>query len=728
MIKRYLGVFLVFYCCAISNAQSVFRLDSIGKEIALDAHWKYHNGDNMEWANPSVDDRSWDTISLGKLSGSLVFGKFKGMGWFRLHLKVSPALFHKTLLLQVGQSGASEIYLNNTLIQSFGVVGDLQHEIPFDPSNNIYTIQLGGDTMQLLAVRYSQNKAAKIVNSDLVTLNCTITLAPLTQINEIISSSYGTERASILIFAVFLTLSIFHLLLFIFYRKTPSNLYYSIFALLISFCTISPFILSITHNPLLAIYVFYIVGALIAPCFIMIVVVLYSIFGRKYNWWFWTLIGLTILTIMSVVLKMIPLYFILIFTQTSSASISGIVIIIKVLRKKQQGAWIIALGFLVFLCLIPGVIILFAINSMFAHGQGLNVNGAVFIVWIFSIPASMSVYLASDFSRINKKLSLQLVHVKQLSEQNIEKEREKKQIIEEQKEILELQVKEKTSEIQEQKNELMQKNIEITDSIIYARRIQSAILPTEEMLKNALGDYFVIFKPKDVVSGDFYWCHVNGDTVVFAVADCTGHGVPGAFMSMIGNSLLNEVVLDGKTLEADVILNALRNKLIGTLQQSSGHITRDGMDIALCVWNKEDNTLQYAGANIPLYIISENISKADDIQQSNKIKLYSNHLLEIVADKQPIGYQEGKMDIPFTKQVIQLHKGDTIYITSDGYVDQFGGGMNKKFTSKRLRDILDTCVHQTVDEQRMLLVRAIEDWKKNETQTDDICVLGVKIS
>jgi hypothetical protein len=152
------------------------------------------------------------------------------------------------------------------------------------------------------------------------------------------------------------------------------------------------------------------------------------------------------------------------------------------------------------------------------------------------------------------------------------------------------------------------------------------------------------------------------------------------------------------------------------------------MDIALCIWNKKNNILQYAGANNPLYRITEKIAEDAAIGQTGKIKVHSNHLLEIVGDKQPIGYQEGRMDIPFTKHVIQLHKGDTIYITSDGYIDQFGGNKNKKFTSKRLRDLLDTLINQPIDNQRMALVQTIEDWRKNEIQTDDICVFGVKIT
>jgi len=743
MIKqcsRFLFAFWFFGCflfCVKANAQKAFRLDSVRDEVILNRDWKIHRGDNKEWANPAFDDKDWDSISknfgnVSKDSSKTMFiiSTNNGIVWLRLHLKVAPSLWHKTLLLQVEQKGASELYLNNTLIESFGKIGNTETEIPYDPGDNVYHIQLGGDTMQVLAVRYSQNAMLKgqDPNHSIATaLN--ITLANLSKVNELILHDELQKQFCIIVSAVFLTLSLFHLLLFVYYRKTRSNLYYSIFAALMATISLSFYLIIKSHNPVWVITLAKVDSILVALCFFLILVLLYSIFEKKINWLFWTLIGLTLLSIITSVINLTVISSILVFTQACTASFSGIVIIIKALKKKQKGVWIIASGFLVFLGLLPSLLILTAINSIFKRNvNGLLPDEIMFFMWIFSIPASMSAYLASDFGRTNKKLLLQLVHVKQLSEQNIEKEREKQQIIKQQKEMLEVQVKEKTSEIQDQKNELLQKNTEIIDSILYARRIQNAILPSDEMLKEALGDYLVIFKPKDVVSGDFYWCHVNGDFVVFAVADCTGHGVPGALMSMIGNSLLNEVVMDGKTLEADLILNELRSKLIITLQQQSGgHTTQDGMDIALCVWNKKDNTLQYAGANNPLYRISENIMVDTTIQQSGKLKLHNGHLMEIVGDKQPVGYQEGKMDTVFTKHVIQLHKGDTIYITSDGYIDQFGGVKNKKFTSKRLRDLLSTFNSRSIDSQRMSLVQTIEDWKKYEIQTDDICVFGVRI-
>ncbi|HXB11742.1 MAG TPA: tetratricopeptide repeat protein, partial [Bacteroidia bacterium] len=223
------------------------------------------------------------------------------------------------------------------------------------------------------------------------------------------------------------------------------------------------------------------------------------------------------------------------------------------------------------------------------------------------------------------------------------------------------------------KNRIIEeKNKDILDSINYAKTIQQAILTPADYLKESLGEYFIVYRPRDVVSGDFYWCYTNGSKVIFTVADCTGHGVPGAFMSMIGNSLLNEVVIENKVTDAAEILNNLRTGLLKTIQQKGqNNITRDGMDIALCVWDKNKNTIQFAGANNSLYLVRDKVKTS--IQENEHVRMHSEILAELVPDKQPIGYFENKIDNPFSSHTVQLQKGDVIYISSDGYADQFGG-------------------------------------------------------
>lgn len=288
--------------------------------------------------------------------------------------------------------------------------------------------------------------------------------------------------------------------------------------------------------------------------------------------------------------------------------------------------------------------------------------------------------------------------------------------------------KKKAHEELAEKNKIIEeKNKDILDSINYAKTIQHAILTPADYLKETLGGYFIVYKPRDVVSGDFYWCHTVGDKVVFTVADCTGHGVPGAFMSMIGNSLLNEVVIENKITNAAEILNALRTGILKTLQQKvQGSVKRDGMDITLCVWDKSKNTIEYAGANCPLYLVRKESNGAFEV--NGKVKLHTDDLIEFLPDKQPIGFLEGKTETPFTSYSFSLKKGDIIYLSSDGFADQFGGESGKKYTKKKFRETLSALAGFGLEEQRDRMNKIIDDWKGNEFQTDDICVMGVRFS
>jgi ligand-binding sensor domain-containing protein/serine phosphatase RsbU (regulator of sigma subunit) len=265
-------------------------------------------------------------------------------------------------------------------------------------------------------------------------------------------------------------------------------------------------------------------------------------------------------------------------------------------------------------------------------------------------------------------------------------------------------------EVTQQKHIIEEKQQEIISSINYAQRIQNAVLTGSDVWSKISKDYFIVFKPRDIVSGDFYWAHLlpNG-RAVFTVADCTGHGVPGGFMSMLGNSFLNEIVVENKIFKADEILNRLRDKVINALEQKGHQQQKDGMDMALCVWNKMDNTLEFAGANNGIYL------------------LRNNELLEYKGNKMPIGLYLDETP-PFKSQTIKLEKNDLIYMSSDGFPDQFGGPKGKKFKYKQLEEILVEINDLQMKEQSKILSDRIEAWKSGFEQTDDICLLGIKIS
>jgi len=267
----------------------------------------------------------------------------------------------------------------------------------------------------------------------------------------------------------------------------------------------------------------------------------------------------------------------------------------------------------------------------------------------------------------------------------------------------------------------------ITDSISYARRIQKAVLPSPAYIDNILSDYFTIFKPKDVISGDFYWVREIEGLKVVIVADSTGHGVPGALMGMLGVTLLNEQFRTFGIRPPNVILRHLRNKVKDILaQEDSESDQKDGIDMAIAIIDPEKKELQFAGANIPLYLIREK-TQAGDVEEDLILYLENDdhQLYKIKSDKQPLGVYWEETD--FTSHVIRLQDRDSLYIFTDGYVDQYGGKKRKKFKSKKLMKLLLSLQDGSMDIQKKLLEDAFERWRGTHEQIDDVCVMGLRI-
>lgn len=273
---------------------------------------------------------------------------------------------------------------------------------------------------------------------------------------------------------------------------------------------------------------------------------------------------------------------------------------------------------------------------------------------------------------------------------------------------LEEKVIERTLDLNHQKEMVEEKNKEIVDSINYALRLQKAILPTTTKVKAALPDSFVLFKPKDIVSGDFYWMYEYDEQVLIAAVDCTGHGVPGAMVSVVGANSLDRCVKEFKLQEPNKILDKLCDMVIETFE-SSDHEVKDGMDITLCSVNLKTRKIKYAGAHNPLWIV-----KHDSLE-----------VVETKADKQPIGKFDYRKD--FTNHEIQLEKGDCIYMFSDGYADQFGGPGGKKFKYKSLMTVLQNIHHKSMHEQHEILNEEFETWRGSLEQIDDVCVIGIRV-
>ncbi|MFT7611934.1 MAG: serine phosphatase RsbU (regulator of sigma subunit) [Parvicellaceae bacterium] len=275
------------------------------------------------------------------------------------------------------------------------------------------------------------------------------------------------------------------------------------------------------------------------------------------------------------------------------------------------------------------------------------------------------------------------------------------------------EIKKEKEEVEKQKEQVEEAHKEITDSIQYAKRIQSAILPPLKIVKEYLPESFILYKPKDVVAGDFYWMESVVSTplnqqsetmVLFAAADCTGHGVPGAMVSVVCNNGLNRSVREHGLTDPGQILDKTREIVISEFEKSEEDV-KDGMDIALC--SLEGNTLKYAGAHNPLWIIR------------------NGEVLETKANKQPIGQFDKPQ--PYITHTFELQKGDRIYIFSDGYVDQFGGEKGKKFKTKAFRELLLSIQEKPMEEQSLIIDKAFENWKGNLEQIDDVCIIGVSV-
>jgi serine phosphatase RsbU (regulator of sigma subunit) len=267
-------------------------------------------------------------------------------------------------------------------------------------------------------------------------------------------------------------------------------------------------------------------------------------------------------------------------------------------------------------------------------------------------------------------------------------------------------IKNKNKEINHAYLQIEEKNNEILDSIRYAKRIQSAILPSQSQILKLLPKSFVFYRPKDVVAGDFYWLEEKDNKILIAAADCTGHGVPGAMISVVCNNALKRTVREYGLTDPGKILDKTREIVIDEFSKSDEDV-KDGMDIALVTI--QNNLLEYAGAHNPLWIIRGN----------------SNEIEEIKANKQPIGLFDSHK--PYTTHKVKLSKGDTFYIFSDGFADQFGGEKGKKYKKSNLKGLLLSCQQNSMEKQKNLISEAFDEWKGDIEQLDDVCVIGVKI-
>lgn len=449
--------------------------------------------------------------------------------------------------------------------------------------------------------------------------------------------------------------------------------------------------------------------------------------------------GLLIFTAFILLLSLIPgiTYRLTFPTINVSVMLTTLLIPVAIIVSERKGHPVDRFFSIAFVILVVSAV-LFILRNLSVLPSNM------FTEHVLKIGSALEVIFLS-FSMANRYRELQ--KEKELAQAETLKQLEEKNRLQDGiNERLEREVKERTAEISEQKEQLAEQNKDILDSIRYAQRLQNAILPSDSTVKEIIPESFILYKPRDIVSGDFYWVaevttsDSNKKVALFVAADCTGHGVPGAFVSILGANLLK---LSQKTENVNTpgqALDFLSNGVNSSLNQRQDERTvRDGMDIAICGLDREEMKLFFAGAKNPVYIIRSGNFSEDEVGTHKRSKVYreiitsDSVLMEYKGDKRPVGAYEGASE-PFADHTIDVQEGDTIYVFSDGYQDQFGGEKGHKFMTKRFKELLLSIHTKPLEEQKLILDQTIQEWMdtknsngKPHRQLDDILVMGVRV-
>lgn len=741
------------------------KISLSGTAIFIDKYWRFKAGDSANWKNPTYQDQHWPTFAefanqqTAKAKANLLndegdedededekeeklkarkrkkkdpqlieferkwlFRKsyFRAIfpenpvGWFRTNLKITPELVGKPLALELKQSGASEIYLDGKKIATYGIVtGTADGEVRYNPHELPVPFSLMDTGLHVLAVRYSDHS--------LIQEGFRISIDEMTEsVNSYTTYTKFVMGFPVALFGFFAALFLVHLLIYLFERSKTFNLFYSFFVGSMALIFLLPVVYFNIHNPDVSEKIHFYSDFILPIYLITLISLLYVLFkDMKSKFYLFQVLLAIVITVL------------IILENEYRGSLTGILALLvyidsfrlslKALNRKQEGARYVGAGVLgstIFLIVAIFWLIFGAIWAGNNEGTGvIIVLAGVFTLIalaIMSLPLSVTIFLAHDFSKTNRGLLKQIENVKALSKENLEKEQEKQQILANQKNELEKQVAYRTAEVVEQNRIISIKNQEVKESLQYASRIQSAILPSLEKLRLTIPDCDCLLKPKEVVSGDFYFVHQFQDKVLFAVIDCTGHGVPGALMSMIGSMMLSQIVAEREIDSPAEILTEMNRWINETLKQNlHGLGTQDGMDAALAVFDPLSKTLTFAGAMRPLYLIRNSV-EAPVIE-------------EYKGTKMSIGGEHLDRTSQFSEIKLNLNSSDVIYLFSDGYADQFGGEKGKKLMLRNFKNLLVNIAHLPIDKQMTLLEERFESWRGNHEQVDDVCVMGLRI-
>lgn len=693
-----------------SEADSVSKNDEEEEDepdlIDFSVPWKIKVADNYQFAIVDYDDSDWKELRK-KEHRSL---RKDSICWIRIHIKVDSAVAFRPIAFAAYQFGtAGEYFFDGKKILTYGVVGRNKQEekavATFSAKPVI--LNLNGKREHVLAVRYS-SFSAKRLNKLGINLGMNIRFTS-GETSEAIDdlADFSAQEIAIFIFTLFVTLAFIHLVMYIFYREKIANLYYSIYCFSVFLFTYYIYY-CMNHSDFKTIRTFLYIISLTIPLLVLPqVALLHTIFYGRF---------LKVIYVIALIFLggMISIFFYFQFAflaYTIAAIISYIEIfrvIVNAIRKRKEGAFIFA--FTILLAPLAGIIISFLPDVITLLGIPIHLTAGriIPICILLGLPFAMTLYLARDFALISRQLKRQLNEITGLSARALAQEQEKKQILENQKANLEIMVEERTQEVMTQKNVIENKNREITESLVYAKHIQSAILPDLKTIQQSLPQSFIFYLPKDIVSGDFYEFALCNTKAIIAMADCTGHGVAGAFMSMIGSSLFNQIVNEKKISNPAQILNLMNEGVVNALKQRETD-SHEGMDVALCTFDMQLLKMEFAGANRPLLLVR------------------NSELMVLPPNKVPIGGMHVVGHKSFTLHECDLQVGDMVYLFSDGYADQFGGDRGKKLMTRKLKEIFIEIATLPVEQQQTFLQQQFLDWKGNHEQVDDVLIIGVKI-
>jgi len=691
----------------------------------VDPNWLFINDDNADLKFGNREERNY-TIVKGnsslvldltkdesKINDKGVFNsKFNGIGWYKCYFKVPSNFVNKVYELEFILHGAIEIYLDGKLHTSEGKISSNGKEAKaLNITDGSIYFPVNDTSVHCIAIRFGLTNYKEYLQKYPNNLQ-----EPYFKFSMPEVKNYGSNMLSIyfsitnMLSAFFFALFIIHLLIYFFYREQSFNLLYSLFLILLSLTFLEAYLVKFIEDLSFYLWLDNIDNVIFPTVCFILVTILNKLLNEKRSWHY-------VILCVILVYHYIDVMFIGKFNTHSQITIvfytyfNTLAHSIKGIRRKVASAKFLGWGILSCTISFILLIIVTLILTLFFHTINneswvLFIYSTLIIISILSIPISMSAYLAYDFANTNKSLAKKLIEVEELSYKNIEQEKEKQKILAEQNEMLESQVHERTKEIEEQKKLIEEKNKDITDSINYAKRIQRSILPTEKEIKEIFTDSFVLFKPRDIVSGDFYQFKKVDEHCFSILADCTGHGVPGALMSMIGSNLLNQIIVERKILDPSKILSELSKEVRSTLRQTSGAPSHDGMDAAITL--RVNNKLYIASANRPVFIIQ------------------NGELSEIKPTKSSIGGSTSSDATVFEITELSIHAGMMVYMFSDGYADQFGGEAGKKFKIKKLTEMLLNIHQLPLDDQHAQLNVTFENWKNNLEQVDDVCLIGLR--